>query len=386
MKIRSKRASVLRPDFFAWPPLADTITDTHFVVRDRFGRTVVFIARIIHDALLAQRRKRLRAWASIKPAPWRSDRTAWERSSTLPAEREPISFTARRPIRSPATVRSTIRFRFHTSLATANVSTFFTRRRTTAWYPITVDGAHVPVLQQRPVQMTAAPARRSAVRRRRSRRLGRVRSQRRGLRRRPGSERRSSRSARSTFRYCCVPRRNRLSPRRPCAKAWSNASASSRMKSPSWPRRITANRFMPTPFVRFSAKIGEPEQALLCGPHPPYDERAATALRQSGEAFSAVHNNCSGKHAGILALTALLGASEANYLDPGHAAQRLILALCARLSDARVEDLPLGNRRLRHPRLCGSAAQRRTLVRALGERSKASTNATRARCESCATR
>ncbi len=88
-------------------------------------------------------------------------------------------------------------------------------------------------------------------------------------------------------------------------------------------------------------KIGEPEQALLCGPHPPYDERAATALRQSGEAFSAVHNNCSGKHAGILALTALLGASEANYLDPGHAAQRLILALCARLSDARVEDLPL---------------------------------------------
>lgn len=88
-------------------------------------------------------------------------------------------------------------------------------------------------------------------------------------------------------------------------------------------------------------KIGEPEQALLCGPHPPYDERAAAALRESGEAWSAVHNNCSGKHAGILALTVLLGASDANYLDPEHAAQRLILALCARLSDARVEDLPL---------------------------------------------
>jgi L-asparaginase II len=88
-------------------------------------------------------------------------------------------------------------------------------------------------------------------------------------------------------------------------------------------------------------KIGEPESALLCGPHPPYDERAAAALRESGEPFSVVHNNCSGKHAGILALTALLGASDANYLDPHHAAQRLILALCARLSDARVEDLPL---------------------------------------------
>jgi len=39
-------------DFFAWPALANTITDTHFVVRNRFGRSVVFIARIIHDALL----------------------------------------------------------------------------------------------------------------------------------------------------------------------------------------------------------------------------------------------------------------------------------------------------------------------------------------------
>ena len=88
-------------------------------------------------------------------------------------------------------------------------------------------------------------------------------------------------------------------------------------------------------------KIGEPEDALLCGPHPPYDERAAAALRRSGEAFTSVHNNCSGKHAGILALTALLGASEAGYLEPGHAAQRLILALCARLSDVRVEEMPL---------------------------------------------
>ena len=38
--------------FFSWPPLTDTITDTHFVVRDRFGRTIVFLARILHDELL----------------------------------------------------------------------------------------------------------------------------------------------------------------------------------------------------------------------------------------------------------------------------------------------------------------------------------------------
>ncbi|MBV9971972.1 MAG: hypothetical protein JO135_01420 [Candidatus Eremiobacteraeota bacterium] len=39
-------------NFFAWPALARTITDTHFVARDRFGRLVVFLARISHDGLL----------------------------------------------------------------------------------------------------------------------------------------------------------------------------------------------------------------------------------------------------------------------------------------------------------------------------------------------
>src|SRR5579862_5439569 len=38
--------------FFSWPALADTITDTHFVARNRFGRTVVFLARILRDGLL----------------------------------------------------------------------------------------------------------------------------------------------------------------------------------------------------------------------------------------------------------------------------------------------------------------------------------------------
>lgn len=38
---------------FDWPALARTITDTHLVVRDRLGRTVAFLARILHDGLLA---------------------------------------------------------------------------------------------------------------------------------------------------------------------------------------------------------------------------------------------------------------------------------------------------------------------------------------------
>ena len=34
---------------FAWPALANTMTDTHFVVRDRFGRLVVFLARMLAE-------------------------------------------------------------------------------------------------------------------------------------------------------------------------------------------------------------------------------------------------------------------------------------------------------------------------------------------------
>ena len=40
---------------FDWPALTDTITDTHFVARDRFGRLVVFLARILKDGLLPGR-------------------------------------------------------------------------------------------------------------------------------------------------------------------------------------------------------------------------------------------------------------------------------------------------------------------------------------------
>lgn len=57
-----------------------------------------------------------------------------------------------------------------------------------------------------------------------------------------------------------------------------------------------------------------PESALLCGGTP-----------------SAIYNNCSGKHAGILALCKHIGAPLETYLEPDNPAQREILALCARV-------------------------------------------------------
>ncbi len=42
----------LTTGLFAWPPLADTITDTHFAKRNRFGRLAAFMARAYHSGLI----------------------------------------------------------------------------------------------------------------------------------------------------------------------------------------------------------------------------------------------------------------------------------------------------------------------------------------------
>jgi L-asparaginase II len=49
------------------------------------------------------------------------------------------------------------------------------------------------------------------------------------------------------------------------------------------------------------------EDALRCGAHMPISREAAEALIRAGELPRAVHSNCSGKHAGMLALAVLHG-------------------------------------------------------------------------------
>jgi L-asparaginase II len=58
--------------------------------------------------------------------------------------------------------------------------------------------------------------------------------------------------------------------------------------------------------------------------------------------FSPLYNNCSGKHAAMLALSAHLGADPAGYLDPAHPAQALILERTAELAGIRRRDAHFG--------------------------------------------
>ncbi|HEV2864075.1 MAG TPA: asparaginase [Pyrinomonadaceae bacterium] len=79
-------------------------------------------------------------------------------------------------------------------------------------------------------------------------------------------------------------------------------------------------------------KAGLDASALKCGAHEPYGKGAARALEEKGEKPSAIHNNCSGKHAGMLALSVHLGAPPDSYLRPEHPVQKLILERVAQFS------------------------------------------------------
>jgi L-asparaginase II len=71
-------------------------------------------------------------------------------------------------------------------------------------------------------------------------------------------------------------------------------------------------------------RAGIAESDLQCGAHWPYYEPAATVARREMDEPLAVFNNCSGKHAGMLAAARALDAPLDTYLDPAHPVQQRI--------------------------------------------------------------
>ncbi len=72
------------------------------------------------------------------------------------------------------------------------------------------------------------------------------------------------------------------------------------------------------------ARVGLTEEALACGPHPPVDEEAARALARQGKSPRRLHNNCSGKHIGMLALAVSQGWPMEGYAEYSHPVQRRV--------------------------------------------------------------
>ena len=72
------------------------------------------------------------------------------------------------------------------------------------------------------------------------------------------------------------------------------------------------------------ARLGLDASALECGAHPPLHGPSAQRLAASGRPPERLHNNCSGKHAGMITLARHLGAPVAGYSRADHPVQRLI--------------------------------------------------------------
>jgi L-asparaginase II len=85
--------------------------------------------------------------------------------------------------------------------------------------------------------------------------------------------------------------------------------------------------------VRMLARAGLDPSALACGAHWPMHQATAFALAKTG-APSALHNNCSGKHAGFLCLACAMGVGHVGYWRPEHPVQQKVRGLLEDLTGA----------------------------------------------------
>ena len=89
-------------------------------------------------------------------------------------------------------------------------------------------------------------------------------------------------------------------------------------------------------------KIGLDESALKCGAHEPYSIDVARELVRKHQQPTPIQNNCSGKHAAMLALAKHLGAPTETYDQLDNPVQQMILQTVAEFSGVPVADIVLG--------------------------------------------
>jgi L-asparaginase II len=71
----------------------------------------------------------------------------------------------------------------------------------------------------------------------------------------------------------------------------------------------------------FLQHVGLAPDDLECGAHQPNNAAAREALRAAGRRPSPLHNNCSGKHSGMLSVARALGVAPEGYVERDHPVQ-----------------------------------------------------------------
>lgn len=89
-------------------------------------------------------------------------------------------------------------------------------------------------------------------------------------------------------------------------------------------------------------KIGGDVTDLACGAHPPLEPQAAAELLRRGEEPTALHNNCSGKHIGMLASAKQLSTDHLGYQSQGHPVQEAILETICGFCDVQDDAVAIG--------------------------------------------
>ncbi|MCY7346958.1 MAG: asparaginase [Pyrinomonadaceae bacterium] len=89
-------------------------------------------------------------------------------------------------------------------------------------------------------------------------------------------------------------------------------------------------------------KIGLSEADLRCGTHLPFDEKRAEEMVRNNEKPTQLHNNCSGKHAAMLALAKHIGADLNSYEQLENPIQQAILECIAEFSGVPKDELKIG--------------------------------------------
>jgi L-asparaginase II len=94
--------------------------------------------------------------------------------------------------------------------------------------------------------------------------------------------------------------------------------------------------------ARMLGAVGLGEEALACGPHPPLSPEVAEQVIREGVTMTPLWSNCSGKHAGMLALAVLRGWPVTGYERPDHPVQARVLREVERWTDVPAATLVLG--------------------------------------------
>jgi L-asparaginase II len=80
------------------------------------------------------------------------------------------------------------------------------------------------------------------------------------------------------------------------------------------------------------ARLGLDQGALECGAHPPTHRPSAERLIAAGQTPEPLHNNCSGKHTGMLTVARHLGAPLKGYIAADHPVQRRVATTLAEMA------------------------------------------------------